>query len=266
MKKSLQHALEHMLQPLGTLLIKEGCTYGMFSELLKSSLVKSAEKLLQKDMSTITDSRLSLVTGIHRKDVKRLKETQSPTFNENEISIPAQVIAKWIGCSTYSNQGEPNVLSRKDASGLNDFESLVKAISKDIRPRAVLDELIDRQIVTLLPNNQIQLNIEKITDSPNSESIIKFLGMNIHDHLQTCLNNYINEEPKQLDRCAYYHGLSENAAQQLAELAENLAMESLIKINQKAQELIRDEKNHGNYRTNFGMYFYKENNNEVKNA
>ena len=90
--------------------------------------------------------------------------------------------------------------------------------------------------------------------------------MNIHDHLQTCLNNYINEEPKQLDRCAYYHGLSENAAQQLAELAENLAMESLIKINQKAQELIRDEKNHGNYRTNFGMYFYKENNNEVKNA
>lgn len=266
MKKSLQNALEHILRPIGLLLIKEGCTYGMFSELLKTSLVQSAEKALQNDRATVTDSRLSLITGIHRKDIKRLKEAEPTSFNENEISIPAQVIAKWMASPEYTNHGKPKVLPRKNVNEVNDFESLVKTISKDIRPRAVLDELIDRKIVNTLPDGQIELNVEKITASPSKESIIKFIGMNIHDHLQTSINNYLNDDTKQLDRCAYYHGLSKNAAEELSKLAEELTMESLIKINQKAQELIREEKNHGSYRTNFGMYFYKENNTAEKNA
>lgn len=252
----------HLLKPICRLLIGKGYTYGVFSELIKAGLVQSAINQLNAQSIPLTDSRISLITGLHRKDVKRLRESTAPLVSTKDISISAQVIALWAGNSRYSENGKPKLLPKKSANNQPDFETLVTTISKDIRPRTVLDELAQRKVISILSNQGMQLHLEKIAESQDEDSILKYMSMNIHDHFQTCVGNYLKQTEPQLDKCAFYQGLSKEAAEDLAKFSENLAINALLSVNKKAHELMQDEKNHGQYRTNFGLYFYKEHQDE----
>ena len=94
-----------------------------------------------------TDSRLSIATGIHRKDVKRLRSQSGTSGIGNEGNTASQVIARWLAMGN-----PPPLLTRqpiaKGRSKSAGFDALVQSVSTDIRPRAVLDELLSRGVVS----------------------------------------------------------------------------------------------------------------------
>src|SRR3954452_17522049 len=77
-------ALRHALRPLVKLMLGRGMTFAYASELLKSLFVevtgrdfriegKVAERDFRIDGTVQTDSGVSLVSGVHRKEVNRLR-------------------------------------------------------------------------------------------------------------------------------------------------------------------------------------------------
>src|SRR3990172_164175 len=72
---ALVRAIRHILRPLAPLMLASGVTYPLVSELLKGVFVAVAERDFRLDGRPMTDSRISLISGVHRKDVRRLRET-----------------------------------------------------------------------------------------------------------------------------------------------------------------------------------------------
>ena len=78
-------AIRHLLRPLVRLLLLHGVSFTIFCELVKSAYVKVADAEFKLDAKPQTDSRISLLTGIHRREVSRLR-------NEivTEMDLPVQ--------------------------------------------------------------------------------------------------------------------------------------------------------------------------------
>lgn len=253
-------AVEYLLYPLARLVIARGIGYGALSDVVKFVMVKEAERQLKnKSSETISDSRVSVVTGIHRKEIKRIRSLKANDPSGYELSLASQVVSKWAGEKQLRSKAGIKPLQRKKINeGEFDFDDLVRSISKDVRPRAVLEELLDRGLVTLLDGDKLQLHPENLTLKQDQEETLHYLGLNIHDHLSASVNNLLNPEKKLFDRCVHYHGLSDEAIRRLRKMAEDKAMQALIDINHTAQELIKDSKNKGAARMNFGSYFFEE--------
>jgi hypothetical protein len=223
-------------------------------------MVKEAEQQLKlKNTEAISDSRISIVTGIHRREVKRVRGMKVNDVSIYEPSLASQVVARWAGEKQLQSKNGSKPLPRKKLTTDGfDFEDLVKSINTDVRPRVVLEELINRGLVTVNENDDLQLHPEKLALKQDQEETLHYLSLNIHDHLATAVQNLSTLDNKQLDRCVHYHGLNAEAIDKLSTLAEKHAMEALIAINKEAIVLSHDPQYKGNQRMNFGTYFHHE--------
>ena len=73
-------AVSYILHPLVKLLLTRSITYPYMSNLLKSIYVKVATEEFRLKGKPQTDSRISLLSGVHRKDVKNLRPERADEY------------------------------------------------------------------------------------------------------------------------------------------------------------------------------------------
>ena len=251
-------ALERILSALIKTILHFGITYPELLDWIKRAYVKEVQKDLIKQGENVTVSRISVSSGIHRKDVKRLLEDNPSEPTSERTSLTARLISLWVGDSRYIDKdGQPRLLPK---NGDNSFESLVLSVSTDVRSRAVLDDLVKRGIV-LVKDNKLQLNQEALFPSDDLETKIEFLARNVSDHISTCHRNIQGGEPSLPERSVFYDRLSEESVDQLQQLATDKMTQLILDVNQSAQKLsehddLHPEENH--HRFILGTYFYRE--------
>ncbi|MGH6638020.1 MAG: DUF6502 family protein, partial [Polaromonas sp.] len=137
-------ALRRVLRPLVKLMLARGVTYPYFCDLLKALFVEVADKDFRIGPKPPTDSRVSLVTGVHRKEVNRLRQEMASDTETvpSVVSLGAQLVAVWLGSPQYLDENNrPKPLARFVSEGGDlSFEALVAGVNSDIRSRVVLDE------------------------------------------------------------------------------------------------------------------------------
>jgi len=259
----LKSAVARAVRPLVALLIEHGLTYPWFSNLLKSVFIEVADKDFQLPDKRQTDSRLTLLTGVHRKDIRRLRgAAHGDEAPPPSVYLGAQVAAIWTGNERYLDEdGHPRRLPRISQDGEPSFEELVTGVNTDIRPRAVLDEWLRLGAVEIDSDNYIRLKTEAFVPSEGFEEKAYYLGRNVHDHLAAARHNVQGEEPPLLERSVYYDDLSAGSVRELDEMARREGMKVLQTLNRRARELqaIDAERASDNtYRLNFGVYLYHE--------
>ena len=259
--KALIKAIRFLLRPLVKLMLSNQITYTYIIKLLKETYVEVAEHDYQIEGKKQTDSRISLISGVHRRDVKALRGS---TFNYDDdlpvgISLGGHLVARWCAHDLYlDEEKKPRPLPRLSKKG-NDvsFESLVRSINKDIRPRSVLDELLRLNVVHICDDDDVWLHREVLISDEGQEEKAFYLGMNLHDHIAVCTHNLNGEHPSMLERCLYYDNLTVEDVENLAENAKKMGMEMLQVLNQKALELQKksENKKDASKRINYGIYF-----------
>lgn len=262
-KATIVAAISHMLRPLVRLLLANGITYPAFCDLVKSAYVKVADEEFRLASKPQTDSRLSLLTGIHRREVNRLRtEPGSEIDLSQPASMSALVLAIWSGNSEYlDEQGLPIPLPRLANKGGNrSFESLVQSVSKDFRARVLLDEWLRQGIVTLDEDDMVRLSADTFVQPQGIEEKIYYFGQNTHDHLAATVHNLAGNEPPFLERCVFYDKLSAESVKVLAEHSRTVGMRALHAVNKRAAELQKNDHGKANavFRVNFGVYNYSE--------
>ena len=259
--KSLVAALRTLLRPLVRLLLAHGITLPTLTALLKSLYVEVAERELPIPGKPQTDSRISLLTGIHRKDIRRLRqESPDDEVIPASVAVGTQLVARWIGEPEYLDAGgAPKALPiRKSQGGEASFEQLVAAVARqDLRPRVVMDELLRLGVVEV-DGNRIRLNTEAFIPKKGFDEKAFYFGKNLRDHIATGVHNLLGAEPPLFERSVSYHRLSRASVKELNEMADRLGMQTLKAINHKAMEMKRrDEHSPGEkQRINFGIYLY----------
>lgn len=260
-----------LIKPMVRLFLAKGVTYPLLLEEIKRCFVEVADDEFKIAGKAQTDSRLTLLTGVHRRDVHRIR-TEAPLDSSAKPNFSAQIIAQWIANPRYLNAlGQPRLLARSQKAGEDcSFESLVATVSKDIRARPVLDEWLRTGIVTIDDEGLIHLNTEAFVPTSDLNDLLFFLGMNIHDHLAAAVNNTLTSE-KMFERCVYYDALSLADVQQLHGWMQEHGMGLLKAANQKAMQLTAARQTDtaaqtSGYRMNTGVYFYYEKTSEVGDA
>jgi hypothetical protein len=260
--KPVVGAVKRLLRPLVRLLISKGMGLPTLTELLKEVYVDVATHEFTTTGKKQTDSGISILTGVHRKDVKRLraKRDKGPRAPRS-ISIGAQMVARWVGSAeTTDRKGRPLPLPRHaDSPDKPSFDALVAGISTDVRPRAVLDEWLRLGIAHLDKDERVVLNHFAFVPQKGLEEKAFYLGRNIHDHIAAASHNLLGEGNPQLERSVHYSALTPDSAAKIADAAQKAGMEALLEINRMALELAAHDKGKENAtrRINFGLYFYK---------
>jgi hypothetical protein len=259
--KPLISAVRRLLRPFVRLLIAKGVGLAALTELLKEAYVDVALNEFPVDGKKQTDSRVSLLTGVHRKDVKRLRERPTEKMAApRSIGLGAQIVSRWLGSKTTTDKkGQPLPLPRKaDSSGVPSFDSLVSGISKDMRPRALLDEWLRLGVAHIDDDGRVVLNKFAFVPEKGFEEKAFYFGRNIHDHLAATAHNLLEEGNPKLERSVHYTGLSDESAAVLAQAAERTGMKALLEMNRLALELSEKDKGRATStrRINFGLYFF----------
>lgn len=265
LQAALQSSLRRILMPLVRLMLARGIHYNVVAELLKGLFVEVADKEFKLDTKRQTDSRVSLLTGVHRKDVKRLRRGPADPSRQAQppISLGAQIVAAWNANPAYVDaEGEPKPLARfaQDGGELS-FETLVRNISTDIHPRAVLDEWLQRGIAEINERNEVCLKTEAFIPEEGYAEKMFYLGHDLHDHAAASVNNVLGTGAPTLERCVHYDGLDADAVAKLKEFATRQGMRALRAVNTRAAEALAATLGQAPAkpaRMTFGVYFYDE--------
>jgi hypothetical protein len=259
---ALVGALRRILRPLIRLLLAQRVTFPFLASLLKEIYVDVALRELAREERSHTDSRVSLMTGVHRKDVRRLRAALphgEPV--PATVSRGAELASRWINEPGYQDaQGRPRALPRTaERPGEPSFNALVESWSKDIRPRAVLDELLDLGVAHLDPEGRVCLRVEGFVPEEGFAEKAFYFGRSVRDHIDAAAHNLLGGRPALFERCVYYESLSEESARELEELSGRLAMEVLQTVNRRGSALKRRDAGRAGrlYRITLGAYFFR---------
>lgn len=261
--RPIMAAIRRVLRPLVRVLLTHGITYQVFSDMVKSTYVKVSEEEFMLANKSQTDSRITLLTGIHRREVNRLRNESTEELGLSQrASMSALLLTIWSGTPEYlDEQGMPIPLQRLAKGGDSpSFESLVQSVSKDFRARVVLDEWVRQGIVTLDRDDNVHLVADAFATPQDMEEKVYYFSQNVHDHLAATVHNLTGKLPPFLERCVYYDRLSAESVKELSDYTRTVGMRGLHAVNRRAAEL--QKRDHGRadaeYRFNFGVYNFSE--------
>lgn len=255
----VQRALTRVLRPFVRLSLASGLTFPAFSAIVRRLYIDVAEKEFALPDKKQTDSRISLLTGVHRKDVSKLRLTEMPTASiPAPVSRTSRIVARWMADPLYcDDRGTPKPLPKVNSQGEPSFETLVRDVTRDLHPRAVLDEWIDRGIALLDDDEFVHLNNSCIIPDAEDDARNYYFTRNLHDHAAASVENMISEIPPFFERAVHYNNISQTLSQKLTELSKSEAMDLLLRLNRVANEEVKTDPG-GQYRWTAGIYIFTD--------
>jgi hypothetical protein len=258
---TLLAAIRRVFRPLARLLIARSIPFPLAANLLRGVYVDVAVSEFPVAGRAQSDSRITLLTGVHRKDVKRLRgERHRSLHAPRSASLGSQLIAAWTTQPEYlDDSGAPRPLPRTATAGAS-FESLVRSLNTDIRPRVVLDEWLRLEIARIDDEDRVCLNVQAFIPREGTDEMTYYFGRNVHDHLAAAVHNMLGEGERLLERSLGYNNLSSAAVTELTELAQRRGMEILQELNARALVLQRRDSGTpgASNRFNLGLYLFTE--------
>jgi hypothetical protein len=148
--------LRLLLKPFARLCIRNGFRLQDITESLKGAFIDVAREELNKTGAGESISKISVMSGVHRRDVGMLLKGLSSS--DAAPSLLGKIIGSWSESKRFTDKyGKPKVLSVEGAA--SEFVNLVKSVSSDLNPYTVLFELErigavrkDENTITLIRN------------------------------------------------------------------------------------------------------------------
>lgn len=264
---ALRAALARLIEPLARLAVARGVPFPVLDELLRTAVVAQAHAAHPGLPAHRRTSRVSAATGLNRREVDRLLQLQQARRGADAgpaRSPAAMVFAHWRSQAAYRTKaGAPRVLPRTGPAP--SFESLAHAVTRDVHPRALLEELLRLKLATLDPvRDRVALVQADFVPRGDAERMLHWLGANVGDHLAGAVDNVIGAEPRHADQAVAASGLRAESVSRLKpllhahwqRLADELVplIESLIE--QDAARARPDDPNR--YRVRFGLYGFDD--------
>ena len=187
----LRRALMAILRPLTRLLLRNGMSYAEFAECARLAFVNSAMTDFAIQGRKPTVSRAAVVTGLTRKEVRRLLD-QAESSDDPERQThnrAARVVSGWIRDARFqTSEGEPARLPFDEDRGPTFFD-LVKQYSGDMPARAVFDELHRVGVVAQEADGRISLLKRSYLPAGDGPQQLYVVGNDVSDLLKTINHN-----------------------------------------------------------------------------
>jgi len=188
--KAIAAAITKLLRPLVMFLLRNGVPYQTFADIAKRVYVDLATEKFDIPGRKQSKSRVSILTGLSRREVLRVKRlpAQDDLGALDRINRAARVITGWVRDRRFSDEsGQPMDLPFDGENVC--FLQLVKSYSGDAPVRAVLDELMRVGVVERTPEGRIRLLERGYIPRTGEIDKIGILGSDASDLISTIDNN-----------------------------------------------------------------------------
>ena len=261
--KIIAAAVVRLLRPLVRLLLRNQVPYGTFADLAKWVYVDVAFKEFKIAKSKQTTSRVSVITGLTRKEVARLQKIATPDDDviSKEYNRAVRVINGWLFDPRFITQkGQPAPLP---IEGENSFFELVKDYSGDATPVAVMNELVNTGAIEKTEDGQVRLNRRAYVPSESEDEIINILGTDVALLLQTIDHNLSEGKLNPwYQRKVAYNNLPRECLATFRALSSHKAQVLLEEMNQYLSQYDRDanpqSEGTGRKHAGIGIYYFEE--------
>jgi len=200
---------------------------------------------------------------LNRKEIRRLTDGETKAVEPGGIASHAAAIhAVWTSQRRFRDrQGVPRVLPRHSRGGQPSFDELVRHITTDHRPAALLEELVRLELVDVDPDGNVALRQRPFLARASFGDRLVPLAENLEDHAEAAVSNVLGHEPPFLERSVFSDELSEQSAARLHELVRQRWKEIHDELVAQAIALEKQDKEGGKKtasRIRMGMYFYSQ--------
>ena len=246
-----------LLAPVVLWLLRHGVSFPALADLLKPLFVEAARAELQRGATKPTQSALSLLSGVHRKDVRTIADAPPAARRSPRPTLAAQVFTRWLHDPRYRGRhGKPQALPRTGPG--RTFETLSRELSNDVHPRTVLDELL-RLGQVALEGDRVVVRADSFVPSPRLDEMTALFSASAADHIAAGVSNLTSRAPPFLEQSIYADGLTAESVELLhaaARQAWAVAFDTVIAL---ARERVdHDQASDGELRVRFGSYFFSE--------
>lgn len=195
-KKSLIHsACRRVLRPLASMLLRFGMTWKEFSDVSKSVFVQTATEEFGIHGRPTNVSRVSILTGIARKEVKRQRDlilAEEPAV-KRKTTDATRLLSGWHQDPEFlDGEGLPKLLPEEGHKA--SFNVLFSRYGGDIAVQTMIKELVNTGAMERLETGEFKVLMRyyqpAIADSEN----LQFAVDRIHDVIETMNNNVFVHE------------------------------------------------------------------------
>ncbi|MBX2837510.1 MAG: hypothetical protein KTR35_11690 [Gammaproteobacteria bacterium] len=261
MSNALQSAVTRVLSPLVRFLLRHGVSHAEFASWAKKAYVDEAKDHFGIEGKSPTVSRIAVVTGINRKEVKRLQELPEliePGVSKHNRAV--RVVTGWLQDQEYNDaNGKPQVLNYGDAE--DSFNQLVKRYGGDVPAKAVLDEL-ERVGTVKVSDTTVRLAMQGYIPHKSQDAMLDVFATSAKDLLETLEHNLNENSHKRLQMSVAYDDVTQAGVTAFKKISSEKAMTLLRELDKELSVYDRGAntklKDDGGHRIGLGVYLIEE--------
>jgi hypothetical protein len=259
----LAAAVRSVLRPLVRILLRNGIPIWTFVDYAKQIYVDVAAREFGVEGRKPSVSRVSLLTGMTRKEVSRLwnAPAEGLQVDTSRYNRAARIVTAWLRERAYRDaKGQPSELPF-EARGRS-FSALVRRHGADVPARAVLDELLEAGVVARTAEGRVRLLTRAYVPRSDDREKLAILGTDVADLIATIDHN-ITHPPAQafFQRKVAYDNLVAECLPELRARSGRRAQALLLALDRFMSQHDRDAnprvKGSGRHRAVLGIYYYE---------
>jgi Family of unknown function (DUF6502) len=262
-RPALAAAVRTVLRPLVRVLLRNEVDVWTLVETVKQLYVDVASKEFPAAERKPTVSRVSLLTGLTRKEVSRLwEQDETAGVDSARYNRSASVVTGWIRSPGYQDAaGNPLELAFDGAR--RSFSELARRFGADVTPRALLDELVQAGVVERTPTKRLRLLARGYVPRTDAGEKLGILGSDVADLISSVDHNIVSP-PEQafFQRKVAYDNLVSACLPELRERAARRGQTLLEALDEFMAANDRDANpsvgGEGRHRAVIGIYYYEE--------
>jgi len=190
-----------LVRPLVRWCLKRGVRSAQVEEILRESFVHEAEHEIEEAKGAFSVSKVSVMTGLHRTEVARLRAADRPQRGAHDILN--RVLGLWASSKRYRDaKGKPRDLTHEGLS--SEFAQMVAHVSKEVTHYPILFEL-ERIGAIEYVGNLVRLRVQEYTPREDQQYGLDLLSLDVADLAATIESNVMSRdrEPSLHLRTAY---------------------------------------------------------------
>ena len=263
-REVLSSALARLLRPLIRLLLSHGVSFRAFADVARRTYVDVALNDFRLTGKKQTVSRVSILTGLSRKEVQRILHDNEPLETEtlDGYNRAACVIAGWIRDRTFTDShDEPIALPLEN--GPTSFSALVRRYSGDMPVKAVLDELLRVGAVERTGDDCVRLLARAYVPRTSEVDKLRILGADVADLISTIDHNLAHGAADPFfQRKVMYDNLPVEALPEFRALSAERGQKLLERLDEwlatRDRDVTPQASGTGRVRAGIGIYYFEE--------
>lgn len=268
---SMQHDIQRQilgafliaLRPIARILLRFGIGFREFSELAKTAFVDVASKDYGLRGRPTNISRVAVMTGLTRKEVRRIREKieQGDEFVVVKSTPLSEILHRWHAEDDFlDSSGRPAILPFTGGEG--SFASLVKRFGGDIPPGAMRTELARVGAIVEHEDGSLEATSRTVYPKGAHEKLVAALVHGVYPLLCTVAHNV--DPNRNEDSWAQMSTFSQSIRGSDLGRLRRISFDRLSEVAESfddlfiAYETLHDSQQEGEHTVAVGVYFFEE--------